>query len=454
MLRRGVVRALRLASGRVRVRSLIAGLLFVLLVICLVLPYPLGMRAETVYRDYFANLRQAGRDARVTSYKRGWFSSDSTAEIPYLGGRLLVKSHFTHGPFVLSGPGASLRPVAAAVLSTIDFASSASNTFKVSSAAPHLITIHGVVHLGGTADMSAILAPFTYSEATTGQTFKLGSGRWTSRIAGIHAQSHYTLDRVEFSSRQGTSRIGGFSADYEGVRDPSGIWLGAAACSMSDAEIQGSAKLPDGKAMQMDWRAHGLRVYAKMWREGAMLDADEEVSIARTDVAGGQPVSIVVDVRAGNLDPMTIGGWLKNLAPIYRGGRSIEAINREFFAKSLALLRSLAKNSPRFATTLKVKGSFGTVTADANGGLKRAMATDPDLAKPNASVSPWKLIRERYLYGSGEIKLPASFRSLAPAGSPQGDWLSKGYVTQEGDNLVSRFKYDAGGLSLNGHPIF
>jgi uncharacterized protein YdgA (DUF945 family) len=454
ILQRGLARAGRVASGRIRVPFLIAGFVFVLLVIFVVLPYPLGMRTETVYRDYLAYLRQEGMDARVTSYNRGWFSSDSTTVIVYMGRRLVVKSHISHGPFVLSGTNASIRAVAAAVRSTLDLVPAKNSPFKVASSALHLFEVHAIVHLGDTADISGVLAPFSYSDAAAGQTWSFAGGRWASRIAGIHARTTATIDDFEFSMRDGTLDLGKILVDFHGERDRSGMWLGTVTESIPHCEYRASAKLPNGTTMQFDEHLRDLRIRGRMWRDGSMIHIDDGFSIAHADFGNGQSLSIDFGVRAGNLDPTTIAGWLRRIALMYHTQENAEAMNRQSLREYFALAVALAKNNPHIAVTLNVKGSFGTVAADATGGLKAAMASDPALAKANGSAASWKLVGERYAYGSGGVKVPASLRALIPKGTRSGDWVSEGYIAQQGDYLVSRFKFDDGHLSLNGHQIF
>jgi uncharacterized protein YdgA (DUF945 family) len=454
MLGRATVRGRRVSPGRIGVALLIAGLVFVLLAIFLVMPYPLGMKAETAYRDYFASLRQTGMNARVASYNRGWFSSDSTTVIVYMGRQFVVKSHISHGPFVLSGANASILPVAATVRSTLDLVPAPKSTFKVAPGARHLFDVHAVVHLGRTIDISGVVAPFSYWDAADGQSLRLTGGRWTSRIAGTHARTTLTIDDLESSMRDGAFDFGKVLTDFDLEKDRSGLWLGTVTESLPRCEYQASIKLPNSKAMQFDEHLDGLRLRGHMWREGSMIHADENFSVAQADFGNGQSISADFGLRAGNLDPTTLARWFRRIAPMYQKRENAQAMSRQLLRECLAVAVALAKNNPHIAVTLNLKGSFGTVTADATGGLKAAMASDRALAQANGSAASWKLVGEHYAYGSGGVKVPTSLRTLIPEKTRGGDWLSEGYITQQGDYLVSRFKFDDGHLSLNGHQIF
>ncbi|HUO06073.1 MAG TPA: DUF945 family protein [Candidatus Binataceae bacterium] len=430
-----------------------------LLIVFVVLPWPVGMKAEAIFRQRIADLHEraqtSGYDVEIKSYDRGWFGADTVTTVDYHGHSVALVSRIMHGPFVLSGENASMRPVAAVISTNIELPpelKSALSNVSTASSEP-AADIRAIIKFSGIIDVHAHVAPFTLHIGPGLPAVNSSGAMMDLLVSNNYLRGAGTLDEVKIETDGGTANFGKTEFETDSARDESGLWLGTTEIKNPEISSAQTINVPNRGSFPLNFDLHDVQITTRAWREGATIQSDHKLSIARAQGFAGIALAINASVGFANLDPDVLVGWSNDVRETMATVNNRDQQMHMMADRALALLVALSKNDPRVTANINVTGDFNA-SGNIDITLKSAMASDSSLAQAPATQENWTRIALNYLTGSGDVKLPATLTPFLADPMTKANLVDEGFFAVQGDSVVSSANYADGHLSVRGRQIF
>jgi uncharacterized protein YdgA (DUF945 family) len=405
-----------------------------------------GKQSEQAYRDTIHQLADDGIDITISSYERGWFSSEATAIAQFGQRRLTLRQHISHGPLTLAG---GLRPVAAVIETAIEappeYAAPLRGMFGDVSPRIHTVVtfdgafdtfislppstiaapLPGCVVRSGGLSYEWYLSPDVHRLSGQGPTFTSTGGCPQIELAGVTASSESHLE--------GGHRVGGSHLSIERIegltRGPVGqiAWHGL----IRDLSLSGGNALKNGR-MNINWK----------------------VSVGNVAAGGLQMRPAELSTELSNLDSDKLAAFATEVLEINKSKLGKDAQERLLGEKAHAFLVGIVRQPPGLALTLHVVSPDGASVGRAKMGLAAGFADDSRFVRlkqtdPDEKQVMKQLIQQ-YGYASGDVSIPQSFAARIVSADKLRTSEESGVLKRDGANYVSHFSYQGGELIVNG----
>jgi uncharacterized protein YdgA (DUF945 family) len=454
--RNGAILIRSAASGRGGIGLIVGSAAVLAFVVFVILPWPMGMRAEQLFRQRIADARQRGADVQIASYDRGWFSSSATISIQYKGHQLTFASNISHGPFVLWGKNASVYPVLAASTTILDLPPEL-KTFFSDSRTP-VAEARTVIDLSGRSNVHLDVSSFRLQ---TPSQQGLSSFAFSGGECDIQASQHHALGsclpmgwKGQTGDRISNVNVGKIEFDGETAEDEPSLGLRDFTGTIAEISFSGSGHTPGGSSIPVELHIGDVRLHDRTWRDGGSVRAEWQMASPRVQVLGSSAIAIDATFGTANVNPRVFLDWSRANNAVFASAKGRDEQAKLFNEKLLGLFAALAKDKPQFTADVNVSGNFGAVTAKLEADLKPGMATDRTLINATASPETLKLVADRYLHVLGEVELPATMRQWLRDPKTGSNLVDEGYFTAVGDSLTGNVTYADGHLSINGRQAF
>lgn len=433
-------------SGRVQLAYIAIAAIIAGGAVIAVLSDRFGKQSEQAYRDSIRQLADDGIDITVSTYERGWFSSQATAIAQFGQRRLTLRQHISHGPLTLAG---GMHPVAAVIETVIEappeYATPLRGMFGDVSLGIHtVVTFDGafdtfislppstiaaplprcVVKSGG-LDYEWYLSPDVHRLSGQGPTFASTGGCPQVELAGVTAsgQSHLEGGHRVGGSRLSIERIEGLT------RSPVGqiAWHG----TVRDLSFSAGNALKNGR-MNINWKA-------------------SVGSVATANLQMG-PMELSADLS--NLDSDKLAAFATEAMEINKSKLAKDAQQRLMGEKAHAFLAAILRQPPGLALGLHVVSPDGASAGAAKMGLAAGFADDPRFVRMKQSDPDEKQVMkqliQQYGYASGDLSIPQAFAARIVSADNLRKSEESGVLKRGGANYVSHFSYQGGELIVNG----
>ncbi len=430
-------------------------------------PWYLGQRAEQAYRDQLAALERQPKGWRVVTedYRRGWFSSQASAELaPTQEGladalRLRIDSHLTHGPQGLSD------------LTWPPTLTRADSLLALDHPMVQLSGVRAQTRIGWDGDaLSRIELPAMDQPADDnrlGLRIAAGQGELHVGRAGPIA-ARIELPALELLDAQGHAFLAlrGLKAANEITPWLPGLGIGSGDLSIAEAAVQA----PD---LEID--ARDLHIAIGSHQDAGLLEILISYSVATLRIDGADYAPSQIDISLNRLGGEALSAVQTDLAEIAAQDQPEAMAGIARLAVLMRHLPELAVTNPSIAIKhLDIATPEGQVSGHLTLGVQGLTATD--LLSKGAWI--------QRLTGDGELSLPRRValklatrailqkaqgasdhqdrppltadqeQAAADAATAQLDGLlSSGWIGAEGDRIKTTLMLADGLLTINGKTL-
>ena len=420
------------------------------LILFLILPYEIGIRAESEYRAAIAQMSSDAVRLSVDSYDRGWFTSTAGDTVDLGGRQVEITQEIHHGPFPFAGSHHSLRPVLAIVESRADLPLDLKSIVHVTKEGAPALAATAFLYPGGSAEISIAVAPLASGSPDAGTQILFDGGQcvWWLRRGEVSASGRF--NRMRYAEAGARLDASALSFDGDLHLDTSGLWLHKVTWLLSGVELK-LARDPDEPMLPSRVAFDALSITSgDSVREG-LLQTDTRLAMKRIVLPDGKTVSSGLEWQLLNVDPHAVVEWLRDNQAIARSGQPATQQISELGRSSVTPLVKLAKAAPKAIFKLDLQSPYGVAASTLQAGIKPGFSNESFGGSDGEALV--RELSENYAYASAEIVVPASLFADPETVEELNGLLARGLIVREGNNVVSRATYSRGQVLVNGQSL-
>ena len=420
------------------------------LILFLLLPYAIGIRAESEYRSTIAQMSSDAVRLSVDSYDRGWFSSTAKDTIDLSGRQVELTQEIHHGPFPFAGSHHSLLPVLAIVESRADLPLDLKSIVHVTREGAPALAATAFLYPDGSAEISIAVAPLAGGSPAAGTQILFEGGQcvWWLRRGEVSASGRF--NHIRYAEAGSHLYASALSFDGDLHLDPSGLWLHKMTWLLSGVELT-LARDPDEPMLPSRLAFDGLSVTSGDSVSEGLLQTDTRFAMKRIALPDGRTVSSDLEWQLLNVDPHAVVEWLRDNRAIARSGGPAAQQISELGRSSVTPLVRLAKAAPKAIFKLDLQSPSGRAASTLQAGIKPGFSGERFGGSDDEALA--RELSENYAYASAEIVVPASLFVDPASAEELNGLLARGLIVREGNNLVSRATYSRGQVFVNGQNL-
>lgn len=326
-------------------------------------PYIVGSHVEKEYHNQLAQLLDKSQlppemEIKIDRYERGYRTSTAYASmtidisdvqqdpapgIPALPEKMTItfKSEIEHGPFISDAPSPMTL---ARSITTIELNDEFKKLEQFYFKDKPFFTDTAYFHKDGTTSSVMVIPPY-HGPAHN----NIAQIKWDGMTGNTHSTWDDVRYKIDLAMPLLEVALGGFNISMKGITvdsynwfSPQKITLGTANMALSELTIGGSPLNPADV-----FKISNFELDYNVDQNGALVNAAEEIRIARVDVAGESFKDGIIHLELTNLDAATTQALTQKFQALGRNPDT-EVIQNMLFAELQTTLPELLKHSPEF----------------------------------------------------------------------------------------------------------